>query len=238
VTDGTSFWVVDGTKLKDFTYALSGSSLGSWAIDPVNAHPTRITINPNNVSDVRIVDSSTLKVYDDAVAAGRTSGSQNAASTFAPAAGNTNPQGIADPPPADRLPSPAASPVALPQQAGAAFNAPGSGGTPALAGLDAVFARLGRESFPRQGGPAVALLGPNPHALAGQPACSRRTARGHPARFPADRSRWASRPPSPRATVRACPSFAAVWACRTPAVPAREVWRPRRRTACLRGWAR
>ena len=54
VTDGTSFWVVDGTALKVFKYTLSGSLLGSWAIDPANTRPTGITINPNNVSDVWI----------------------------------------------------------------------------------------------------------------------------------------------------------------------------------------
>src|SRR4029077_21168473 len=100
VTDGTSFWVVDGTTLKVFKYTLSGSSLGSWAIDPANTHPTGITINPNNVSDVWIVDSVALKVFQYAGAATRTSGSQNAAATFALAPGDTNPQGIADPPPA------------------------------------------------------------------------------------------------------------------------------------------
>src|SRR5207248_8705698 len=63
VTDGTSFWVVDGTALKVFKYTLSGSSLGSWKIDPANTHPTGITINPSNVSDIWIVDSGTLKVY-------------------------------------------------------------------------------------------------------------------------------------------------------------------------------
>jgi outer membrane protein assembly factor BamB len=99
VTDGTSFWVVDGTKLKVYKYTLSGSLLGSWAIDPANAHPTGITINPSNVSDIWIVDNVTAKVYQYVGAAGRTSGSQNAAATFALAAGDTNPQGIADPPP-------------------------------------------------------------------------------------------------------------------------------------------
>jgi glucose/arabinose dehydrogenase len=103
VTDGTSFWVVDGTALKVFKYTLSGSSLGSWSIDPANTHPTGITIDPSNVSDIWIVDSGTLKVYDYASAASRTSGSQNAAATFALAANDTNPQGIADPPPADTL---------------------------------------------------------------------------------------------------------------------------------------
>ena len=109
VTDGTSFWVVDGTRLKVFKYTLSGSSLGSWAIDPANTHPTGITINPSNVSDIWIVDNGTDKVYQYIGAASRTSGSQNAGATFALAAGNTNPQGIADPPassPACRAPRP------------------------------------------------------------------------------------------------------------------------------------
>jgi sugar lactone lactonase YvrE len=103
VTDGTSFWVVDGTVHKVFKYTLSGSSLGSWTIDPGNAHPTGITINPANVSDIWIVDNSTLKVYQYTGAASRTSGSQNAAATFALNPYDTNPQGIADPPPADSI---------------------------------------------------------------------------------------------------------------------------------------
>jgi Calx-beta domain-containing protein len=103
VTDGTSLWVVDGTSLKVFKYTLSGSLLGSWSIDPADTHPTGITINPNNVSDVWIVDNGTDMVYQYLGAASRTSGSQNAGATFALAAGNTNPQGIADPPTADML---------------------------------------------------------------------------------------------------------------------------------------
>jgi hypothetical protein len=63
VTDGTSFWVVDGTALKVFKYTLSGSSLGSWTIDPANSHPTGITINPSNVSDIWIVDNGTDKGF-------------------------------------------------------------------------------------------------------------------------------------------------------------------------------
>ncbi len=107
VTDGTSFWVVDGTKLKVFKYTLSGSLLGSWSIDPADTHPTGITINPNNVSDIWIVDNGTDKVYQYVGAASRTSGSQNAGATFALASGNTNPQGIADPPTADMHLTPA-----------------------------------------------------------------------------------------------------------------------------------
>ena len=59
MTDGTSFWVVDGTALKVFKYTLSGSLLGSWTIDPANKKPTGITINPTNVSDIWIVDNGT-----------------------------------------------------------------------------------------------------------------------------------------------------------------------------------
>jgi hypothetical protein len=101
VTDGTSFWVVDGTALKVFKYTLSGSLLGSWAIDPADTHPTGITINPNNVSDIWIADNGTGKVFQYTAAAGLTSGSQNAAATFALAPGDTNPQGLADPPAPD-----------------------------------------------------------------------------------------------------------------------------------------
>ncbi len=113
VTDGTSFWVVDGTALKVFKYALTGSLLGSWGIDPANRNPTGITINPSNASDIWIADNGTDKVYQYIGAASRTSGSQNAGATFALASGNTNPQGIADPPVA-------ASRSASPQTAAAA----------------------------------------------------------------------------------------------------------------------
>src|SRR5205823_7668000 len=61
---------------------------------------------PANVSDIWIVDNGTDKVYQYTAAAGRTSGSQNAAATFALAAGNTNPQDIADPPGPDTLLAP------------------------------------------------------------------------------------------------------------------------------------
>jgi sugar lactone lactonase YvrE len=111
VIDGTSIWVVDGTSHKVFKYTLSGSSLGSWSIDAANAHPTGITINPSNVSDIWIVDNGTLKVYQYVGAASRTSGSQNAAATFALNPYDTNPQGIADPPPAGSLLTPTSEPA-------------------------------------------------------------------------------------------------------------------------------
>jgi hypothetical protein len=102
VTDGTSLWVVDdGTTDKVFKYTLGGCYLGSWTISTSGAtSPTGLTIDPTGASqDIWIVDSGTDKVYRYANARGKTSGSQAAAATFALAAGNTNPQGIADPPP-------------------------------------------------------------------------------------------------------------------------------------------
>jgi DNA-binding beta-propeller fold protein YncE len=160
VTDGTSFWVVDGTAHMVFKYTLSGSLLGSWSIDPANAHPTGITINPNNVSDVWIVDSGTDKVYQYAGAASRTSGSQNAAASFALAAGNTNPQGIADPP-ADLPLTPAPAPIAPDLPPAASLNAAAAGGpsagvgVPPLAGRDAAFATLARQSPPEGATPTA-----------------------------------------------------------------------------------
>jgi hypothetical protein len=162
---------VDGSALKVFKYTLSGSLLGSWAIDPANTHPTGITINPNTVSDIWIVDNGTDKVYQYIGAAGRTSGSQSAAATFALAAGDTNPQGIADPPTADMLLTPAAAPLALGQPPVAAFNAVSPGGpstvagVPSVSGRDAVFALLARESLQEAGGALTPQLGsPTPIA--------------------------------------------------------------------------
>jgi DNA-binding beta-propeller fold protein YncE len=141
VTDGTSFWVVDGTALKVFKYNLTGSLLGSWSIDAANKNPTGITINPTNVSDIWIVDNVTLKVYQYVAAASRTSGSQSAAASFALNSTDTNPQGIADPPaPGEMLqqtavPFASASPV-IPAAPPTAFG-------PAATGRDAFFALLG-----------------------------------------------------------------------------------------------
>jgi hypothetical protein len=165
VTDGTSLWVVDdgGTADKVFKYSLSGSLLGSWAIDPANTHPTGLTINPSNVSDVWVVDSGTARVYQYTAAASRISGSQTAAATFALAAGNTNPQDIADPPPPDMLLTRAPAPLALNQPSAAAINGVSSSGPAAAGGgrppasRDALFALLGGESIPLPGAPSLHL---------------------------------------------------------------------------------
>jgi hypothetical protein len=134
VTGGTSFWVVDGGSLRVFKYTLAGAPLGSWAIDPANAHPTGITVNPANASDIWIVDSGTLKVYQYTAAAGRTSGSQTANATFALNPFDTNPQGIADPPAPDTLLPPESAPVTGELPPAVSAHAEPIGGTVTLGG--------------------------------------------------------------------------------------------------------
>jgi hypothetical protein len=136
VTDGQSFWLVDGSTLQVYKYTLWGALLGSWAIDPANANPTGITINPNNVSDIWIVDSGTLQVYQYIAAADRTYGSQAADAAFALAPGDTNPQGIADPPP-NLAPTPIRAPAPRPLRLALAQVS-------SLPSRDAVFALLAR----------------------------------------------------------------------------------------------
>jgi hypothetical protein len=60
--------------------------------------PTGITLDPNSPSHLWIVDNGTDRVYQFDAAVSRTSGSQSPSTSFALAPGNTNPQGIADPP--------------------------------------------------------------------------------------------------------------------------------------------
>jgi subtilisin family serine protease len=101
VTDGTFIWVVnDSTSDRVFRYNLAGVLQNSWAINSANSLPTGITLDPSNGSqDLWIVDSGTDRVYRYANA--RTLTAPTLTSFFALAAGNTNPQGIADPPASD-----------------------------------------------------------------------------------------------------------------------------------------
>jgi streptogramin lyase len=159
VTDGTYFWVVNanGSSSQVFKYSLSGRSLGSWTIDPANTNPTGITINPNSVSDVWIVDNGTNKVYDYTAAASRTSGSQNAASTFALAANNTNPQGLADPP--ALAPFPTALPVSTVLNAQPPGRESAVARIPSLAGEDVMWATLSGESLRTANEPIQSFTG-------------------------------------------------------------------------------
>ena len=105
VTDGTSIWVVnDSSTDKVFKYSIGGTLLGSWTINAGGGSPTGITLDPSNASpSLWIVDSNSDIVYEYANARSLISGSQTASVTFALASGNTNAQGIADPPPLSAL---------------------------------------------------------------------------------------------------------------------------------------
>jgi hypothetical protein len=103
VTDGTHIWVVDDANTnKVFKYTMTGALVGSWTIASPNSTPTGITLDPTGASnDLWIVDSGTDKVYQYTGGKSWTSGTRSASATFNLAAGNTNPQGIADPPTGD-----------------------------------------------------------------------------------------------------------------------------------------
>ena len=108
VTDGVSLWVVnDSTTDKVFKYTLSGSLVASWTIATSGAgSPTGITLDPSNPAHLWIVDSGTDRVYEYSNAVNQLNGSSvSAANSFALAAGNTDPQGIADPPPQGSQPA-------------------------------------------------------------------------------------------------------------------------------------
>ena len=100
-TDGNYMWVVNSKNAKDevFKYTTSGSLVGRWTIDSANVNPRGITIDPSNVDHLWIVDSTTDSVYQYNGAAAFNSGSHSANDSFPLAAANSNPQGIADPPP-------------------------------------------------------------------------------------------------------------------------------------------
>ncbi|MCI0464690.1 MAG: hypothetical protein L0Z62_47815 [Gemmataceae bacterium] len=119
VTDGASLWVVNNsTTDKVFKYTLSGALLGSWTISGGGGSPTGITLDPSAPGHLWIVDNATDRVYQFDGAMSLVSGSQSASASFALAAGNTNPQGIADPPPPEMLlaatPEPSSQPSAAP----------------------------------------------------------------------------------------------------------------------------
>ena len=101
VTDGTSLWVVNNSTIdKVFKYTVAGSLVSSWTITtPGATSPTGITIDPANVGHIWIVDNGTDRVYQyDQAAFWPTAAARRPMPTSLLAAGNANPQGIADPP--------------------------------------------------------------------------------------------------------------------------------------------
>jgi VCBS repeat-containing protein len=100
-TDGVHLWVVNDTRSVDkvFRYTVRGRLDGIWSIDSVNSQPTGLTVDPNDVRHVWIVDSASDRVYQYDGAAAWATGKHLASTSFALAAANRNPQGIADPRP-------------------------------------------------------------------------------------------------------------------------------------------
>jgi RHS repeat-associated protein/uncharacterized repeat protein (TIGR01451 family) len=78
--DGSRVWVVDAARTV-WVYDGYGTPVGSWqAGDAALADPQGVTVSGG---DVWLVDGATKKVYRYAGAAGRTSGTQSASSSFA-----------------------------------------------------------------------------------------------------------------------------------------------------------
>ena len=108
VTDGTYLWVVTegGT---DYVYRFeivrngSGaptglSASGVWKLATANTKPTGITLDPTGQSDsLWVVDESSDTVYEYGGGRNLTAGTGTVTASFKLAAGNTSPQGIADP---------------------------------------------------------------------------------------------------------------------------------------------
>lgn len=97
-SDGTHLWIVnDAGADQIFRYSTKGVLEGSWKLDARNTSPTGLTIDPNHIDHIWVVDSGSDAVYQYDSATNRLDGIQNASKVFVLAAGNTYPQGIADP---------------------------------------------------------------------------------------------------------------------------------------------
>jgi len=99
VTDGTRFWVTDDTLATDrvFRYSLSGVLEANWTLSPASPTPTGITLDPNNVNHLWVVDSTTDRVYQYDAGTTFVTGAQTPSLSFPLAAANGNATGIADP---------------------------------------------------------------------------------------------------------------------------------------------
>ena len=98
-TDGTNLWVVNSKLAKDevFKYTMTGQLSRKVADRSSTARRQGSTIDPNDVGHLWIVDAGADRVYQYDDGATLTSGTATASASFALAANNTNPQGIADP---------------------------------------------------------------------------------------------------------------------------------------------
>ncbi len=98
-TDGTTIWVVNSARKADvvFKYNRTGRLIGHWRLDPANANPTGITIDPSNVQHVWVSDNRSDSVFQYNNGANRKNGTPTADSVFTLNSANLNVQGIADP---------------------------------------------------------------------------------------------------------------------------------------------
>ena len=99
-TDGVFLWVVNSGGSTDsvFKYEVDGTFMGSWVIDSSNSNPRGITIDPSGVSNsIWIVDHNATSVFEYSNGKSTTGGILT--ESFSLTTGNSDPQGIADPPP-------------------------------------------------------------------------------------------------------------------------------------------
>ncbi|HUE70652.1 MAG TPA: S8 family serine peptidase, partial [Pirellulaceae bacterium] len=89
---GDKVWVVDNNR-NVYVYDTSGGLLGAWTAGSLANNADEQGIATNG-TDVWIVDAKSDKVFRYTNAAGRLSGSQNAASSFSLNSGNRNPKDI------------------------------------------------------------------------------------------------------------------------------------------------
>lgn len=102
VTDGQTVWVTDDARDAVFVYNLTGTLIGQWGLDPANGDASGITLDPTGASrDLWAVDRADARVYRYAEGRAWRDGNRTAADSFALAAGNVQPEGIADPIPAE-----------------------------------------------------------------------------------------------------------------------------------------
>ncbi|MEC9093259.1 MAG: S8 family serine peptidase [Planctomycetota bacterium] len=98
-TDGYYIWVVNDARNFDRVYKYSADAMyyGYWNIDSDNVRPRGITVDPNDVRHLWIVDSTADAIFEYRDAVERESGNYFADRVYDLAGSNSAAQGIADP---------------------------------------------------------------------------------------------------------------------------------------------
>jgi hypothetical protein len=110
VTDGLRVWVTDDGRDEVFVYGTEGALIGRWGLDGANADASAATRDPTGASaDLWVADRVDGRVFRYDGGTGWWEGTKTAADSFTLAAGNTRPEGIADPPPTLLGPTPCLS---------------------------------------------------------------------------------------------------------------------------------